>query len=90
MNAEDLVIPFKKNMANPSKTERCRAIESVRGAIRTAIFDDVTGSSHEIECCSRCESVAIVKRERPRMASSATSAGTATRPSAWTVSATWE
>lgn len=30
MNAEDLVIIFKKNMANLSKTERRRAIESVR------------------------------------------------------------
>lgn len=29
MNAEDLVITFKKNMANLSKTERRRAIESM-------------------------------------------------------------
>lgn len=30
MNADDLVLNFKKGMANPSKTERRRAIESVR------------------------------------------------------------
>ena len=34
MNAEDLVITFKKNMTNLSKTERRRAIESVRDVIR--------------------------------------------------------
>ena len=33
MNAEDLVPNFKKDMANLSKTERRRAIESVRDVI---------------------------------------------------------
>ncbi len=33
MNAEDLVLNFKKGMANLSKTERRRAIESVRDVI---------------------------------------------------------
>lgn len=36
MNAEDLVLNFKKGMANLSKTERRRAIESVRDVIRAA------------------------------------------------------
>ena len=40
MNAEDLVLNFKKGMANLSKTERRRAIESVRDVIRAAAFDD--------------------------------------------------
>lgn len=40
MNAEDLVIAFKRDMAKLSGTERRRAIESVRGVIRTAAFDD--------------------------------------------------
>ena len=51
MNAEDLVIIFKKNMANLSKTERRRAIESVRDVIRAAMFDDAVGSTYEVECC---------------------------------------
>ena len=42
MNAEDLVLNFKKGMANLSKTERRRAIESVRDVIRAAAFDDRT------------------------------------------------
>ena len=39
MNAEDLVITLKKNMAKLSKSERRRAIESVRDIIRAAMFD---------------------------------------------------
>lgn len=38
MNAEELVITFKRNMADLSKTERRRAIESVRDVIRAAMF----------------------------------------------------
>ena len=59
MNAEDLVITFKKNMANLSKTER-------RRAIRAAAFDDAAGSSYEVECCPRCGSVAIVKKGKAK------------------------
>ena len=66
MNAEDLVITFKKNMANLSKTERRRAIESVRDVIRAAAFDDAAGSSYEVECCPRCGSVAIVKKGKAK------------------------
>ena len=51
MNAEDLVLNFKKGMANLSKTERRRAIESVRDVIRAAAFDDAAGSAYEIERC---------------------------------------
>lgn len=66
MNAEDLVITFKKNMASLSKTERRRAIESVRDVIRAALFDDATGSTYEVECCPRCGSVAIVKKGKSK------------------------
>ena len=62
MNAEDLVLNFKKGMANLSKTERRRAIESVRDVIRAAAFDDAAGSSCEVECCPRCGSAAVVKK----------------------------
>lgn len=66
MNAEDPVITFKKNMASLSKTERRRAIESVRDVIRAALFDDATGSTYEVECCPRCGSVAIVKKGKSK------------------------
>ena len=66
MNAEDLVIIFKKNMANLSKTERRRAIESVRDVIRAAMFDDAVGSTYEVECCPRCGSIAIVKKGKSK------------------------
>lgn len=62
MNAEDLVITLKKNMAKLSKSERRRAIESVHDIIRAAMFDDAAGSGYEIERCPRCGSVAIVKK----------------------------
>ena len=62
MNAEDLVLNFKKGMANLSKTERRRAIESVRDVIRAAAFDDAAGSAYEIERCPRCGSAAVVKK----------------------------
>lgn len=51
MNAEDLVITLKKNMAKLSKSERRRAIESVRDIIRAAMFDDAAGSGYEVERC---------------------------------------
>lgn len=66
MNAEDLVIIFKKNMANLSKTERRRAIESVRDVIRAAMFDDAVGSTYEVECCPRCGSIAIAKKGKSK------------------------
>ena len=66
MNAEDLVLNFKKGMANLSKTERRRAIESVRDVIRAAAFDDAAGSACEIERCPRCGSVAVVKKGKSK------------------------
>lgn len=66
MNAEDLVINLKKNMAKLSKSERCRAIESVRDIIRAAMFDDAAGSGYAMERCPRCGSVAIVKKGKSR------------------------
>lgn len=39
MNAEDLVITLKKNMAKLSKSERHRAIESVRDVILVVDVD---------------------------------------------------
>lgn len=66
MNAEDLVLNFKKDMANLSKTERRRAIESVRDVIRAAAFDDAAGSAYEIERCPRCGSVAVVKKGKSK------------------------
>lgn len=66
MNAEDLVVTFKRNMAKLSKTERRRAIESVKDVIRATLFDDAVGSDYEVECCPRCGSVAIVKKGKSR------------------------
>ena len=66
MNAEDLVLNFKKGMANLSKTERRRAIESVRDVIRAAAFDDAAGSACEIERCPRCGSAAVVKKGKSK------------------------
>lgn len=62
MNAEDLVIAFKRNMAKLSRAERRRAIESVRDAIRAAAFDDAADSACEVERCPRCGSAAVVKK----------------------------
>ena len=62
MKAEELVITLKKNMAKLSKTERRRAIESVREVLRAAMFDDAAGDGYEIERCPRCGSVAVVKK----------------------------
>ena len=66
MNAEDLVLNFKKGMANPSKTERRRAIESVRDVIRAAALDDAAGPAYEIERCPRCGSAAVVKKGKSK------------------------
>ncbi len=66
MNAEDLVITFKRNMAKLSGAERRRAIESVRDVIRAAAFDDAAGSSCEVECCPRCGSAAVVKKGKSK------------------------
>ena len=66
MNAEDLVLNFKKGISNLSRTERRRAIESVRDVIRAAAFDDAAGSTYEVECCPLCGSVAIVKKGKSR------------------------
>lgn len=62
MNAEDLVLNFKKDISSLSRTERRRAIESVRDVIRAAAFDDAAGSPYEVERCPRCGSAAIVKK----------------------------
>ena len=61
MNAEDLVLNFKKGMANLGKTERRRAIESVRDVIRAAAFDDAADSAYEVERCPRCGSAAALR-----------------------------
>ena len=66
MNAEDLDTTLKKNMAKLSKSERCRAIETVRDIIRSAMYDDAAGSGYKIERCPRCGSVAIVKKGKSR------------------------
>ena len=62
MNAENLVITFKRDMAKLSGTERRRVIESVRDVIRAAAFDDAAGSAYEVERCCRCGSVATAKK----------------------------
>lgn len=66
MNAEDLVIILKKNMAKLSKSERRRAIESVKDVIRAAMLDDAAGGDYEIERCSRCASAQIAARSALR------------------------
>lgn len=62
MNAEDLVIAFKRNMSKLSGTERRRAIESIRNVIRAAMYEDAAGSAYEVEPCPRCGSAATVKK----------------------------
>lgn len=64
MNAEDLVIAFKRDMAKLSGTERRRAIESVRDVIRAAAFDDAAGSAYEVERCHVCLKTAYTMRHR--------------------------
>lgn len=66
MNAEDLVITFKKDIVSLSIIERRRAIESFRDVICEAAFDDTAGSAYEVECCPRCGSVAIVKKGKAK------------------------
>lgn len=64
MDAGDLVLNLKIGLAKLSKSERRRAIESVRDVIRAATFDDAAGVGYEMERCPRCGSVAIVKKGR--------------------------
>lgn len=64
MNADDLVVSFKQGMAKLGGTERRRAIESVQGIIRAALFDDAAGRGYEAESCPRCGSAAVVKKGR--------------------------
>ena len=64
MNAEDLVIAFKRDMAKLSGTERRRAIESVRGVIRAAAFDDTADSAYEVERSRVCLKTAYAMRHR--------------------------
>lgn len=64
MNAEDLVIAFKRDMAKLSGTERRRAIESVRDVIRAAAFDDTAGSAYEVERSRVCLKTAYAMRHR--------------------------
>ena len=62
MDADDLAISLKMGLSRLSKSERRRAIESVRDVIRAAMLDDAAGTSYEIQRCPRCGSVAIVKK----------------------------
>ena len=62
MDADDLAISLKMGLSRLSKSERRRAIESVRDVIRAAMFDDAAGAGYEIQRCPRCGSVAIVKK----------------------------
>lgn len=64
MDADDLAISLKMGLSRLSKSERRRAIESVRDIIRAAMFDDAAGDGYEMERCPRCGSVAIVKKGR--------------------------
>lgn len=64
MNAEDLVIAFKRDMAKLNGTERRRAIESVRDVIRAAAFDDTAGSAYEVERSRVCLKTAYAMRHR--------------------------
>lgn len=66
MNVEDLDTTLKKNMAKLSKSERRRALKTVRDIIRAAMFDDAVGGDYEIERCPCCGSVAIVKKGKSR------------------------
>ena len=66
MDAGDLVLNLKIGLAKLSKSERRRAIESVRDVIRAAMFDDAAGDGYEVERCPRCGSVAIVKKGKSR------------------------
>ena len=54
MNAEDFIVSFKRDMAALSRTERLRAIESVRDVLRAALFDDAAGVRYDAESCPRC------------------------------------
>lgn len=62
MNAEDFIVSFKRDMAALSRTERLRAIESVRDVLRAALFDDAAGVRYDAESCPRCGSIAVVKK----------------------------
>ena len=62
MNAEDFIVSFKRDMAALSRTERLRAIESVRDVLRAALFDDAAGVRYDAEGCPRCGSIAVVKK----------------------------
>ena len=64
MNAEGLVIAFKRDMAKLSGTERSRAIESVRDVISAAAFDDAAGSAYEVERSRVCLKTAYTMRHR--------------------------
>lgn len=60
MNAEDLVITLKKNMAKLSKSERRRAIESVRDIIRAAMPSNIPATTIRIEPEVKREASAIL------------------------------
>ena len=76
MNAEVLDTTLKKNMAKLSKSERRRAIETVRDTIDFAMYDDVAGSGCEIERCPVAARSLSSRRASPGTVSSATSAAT--------------
>ncbi len=66
MNADSLVESFKEGMGKLSASERRRAIESVQGVIRAALFDDAAGHGNEPMCCPRCGSVDFVGKGRAK------------------------
>lgn len=76
MNSEDLDTTLKKNMAKLSKSERRRAIETVRDIIRPVMYDDAAGSGYEIERCPVAARSLSSRRASPGTESSATSAAT--------------
>lgn len=66
MDADDLAAEVRRGLAGMGRTERRRAIESVRDAIRAATFDDAAGDGALPERCPRCGSVAVVRKGRSR------------------------
>ena len=60
MDADDLVITLKKNLARLSRTERRKAVELVGDVVRAAMFDDAAGDGYEVERCPRCGSIGSI------------------------------
>ena len=66
MDAEHLVSMFKEGMAKLSGEERLKAAESVKAAIRAALFHDAAGGAGEAGCCPRCGSFRTVGKGKSR------------------------